>query len=169
MFSNDLHALVSPNARGTPLRLILLGKSKNAPFSTFLFLDQIVWLGRTGIYKNKEGSELIGRISLFFWLGSSVCTTLVEIGELGRLSASMKRLEELKNTNKHKVTELSFRNRMREHLRSSKQAWTYSCCCWPAPTGTQEGHSSCNRCFHRHRRLRQPEERSNLVKKLRIS
>ncbi|KAL3615624.1 Peroxisomal biogenesis factor [Castilleja foliolosa] len=102
-FINDLHALVSPNAPGTPLPLILLGKSKNALLSTFLFLDQIVWLGRTGIYKNKERSELIGRISLFCWLGSSVCTTLVEIGELGRLSASMKKLEkELKNANKHK-------------------------------------------------------------------
>ncbi|GFP85990.1 peroxisomal membrane protein 11c [Phtheirospermum japonicum] len=102
-FINDLHALVSPNAPGTPLPLILLGKSKNALLSTFLFLDQIVWLGRTGIYKNKERTELIGRISLFCWLGSSVCTTLVEIGELGRLSASMKKLEkELKNTNKHK-------------------------------------------------------------------
>ncbi|GER26420.1 ARM repeat superfamily protein [Striga asiatica] len=102
-FINDLHALISPNAPGTPLPLILLGKSKNALLSTFLFLDQIVWLGRTGIYKNKERTELIGRISLFCWLGSSVCTTLVEIGELGRLSTSMKKLEkEFKNTNKYK-------------------------------------------------------------------
>ncbi|KAL1546449.1 Peroxisomal biogenesis factor [Salvia divinorum] len=102
-FINDLHALVSPNAPGTPLPLILLGKSKNALLSTFLFLDQIVWLGRTGIYKNKERTELIGRISLYCWLSSSVCTTLVEIGEIGRLSGSMKKLEkELKNTNKYK-------------------------------------------------------------------
>jgi len=102
-FINDLHALISPNAPGTPLPLILLGKSKNALLSTFLFLDQIVWLGRTGIYKNKERVELLGRISLFCWLGSSVCTTLVEVGEIGRLSGSMKKLEkELKNTNKYK-------------------------------------------------------------------
>ncbi|KAL2251713.1 peroxisomal membrane protein 11C [Sesamum indicum] len=102
-FINGLHALISPNAPRTPLPLILLGKSKTALLSTFLFLDQIVWLGRTGIYKNKERTELIGRISLFCWLGASVCTTLVEIGELGRLSASMKKLEkELKNTNKYK-------------------------------------------------------------------
>ncbi|CAH9069745.1 unnamed protein product [Cuscuta europaea] len=101
-FINDLHALISPSAPGTPLSLVLLGKSKNALLSTFLFLDQIVWLGRTGIYKNKERAELLGRISLFCWMGSSVCTTLVEIGELGRLSASMKKLEaELKNTNKY--------------------------------------------------------------------
>ncbi|QCE12232.1 peroxisomal membrane protein 11C [Vigna unguiculata] len=100
-FVNDLHALISPTPQGTPLPLILLGKSKNALLSTFLFLDQIVWLGRTGIYQNKERTELIGRISLFCWLGSSVCTTLVELGELGRLSASMKKLEkELKNKNK---------------------------------------------------------------------
>ncbi|GFP93050.1 peroxisomal membrane protein 11d [Phtheirospermum japonicum] len=84
-------------------KVFRLFKSKNALLSTFLFLDQIVWLGRTGIYKNKERTELIGRISLFCWLGSSICTTLVEIGEIGRLSASMKKLEkELKNSDKYK-------------------------------------------------------------------
>lgn len=102
-FINDLHALISPSAPGTPIPLILLGKSKNTLLSTFLFLDQFLWLGRSGLYKNKERTELIGRISLFCWLGSSICSTLVEIGEIGRLSISMKKLEkELKNTNKYK-------------------------------------------------------------------
>lgn len=101
-FVNDLHGLISPTPQGTPLPLVLLGKSKNALLSTFLFLDQIVWLGRTGIYKNKERAELLGRISLFCWMGSSICTTLVEVGELGRVSSSMKKLEkELKNTDKN--------------------------------------------------------------------
>ncbi|GMP28038.1 hypothetical protein CsSME_00003752 [Camellia sinensis var. sinensis] len=50
-FVNDLHALISPTSPVTPLPLVLLGKSKNALLSTFLFLDQIVWLSRTGIYK----------------------------------------------------------------------------------------------------------------------
>ncbi|KAK9147729.1 hypothetical protein Scep_006486 [Stephania cephalantha] len=101
-FVNDLHGLISPTPQGTPLPIILLGKSKNALLSTFLFLDQIVWLGRSGIYKNKERTELIGRISLFCWMGSSVCTSLVELAELGRLSRSMKKLEkELKNTDKY--------------------------------------------------------------------
>lgn len=105
-FVNDLHALISPVAPGTPLPLILLGKSKNALLSTFLFLDQIVWLGRTGIYKNKDRADLIGRISLYCWMGSSICTTLVEIGELGRLSAFMKKLEkDLKNSDKYKSEE----------------------------------------------------------------
>uniref|UniRef100_A0A7N0T024 Peroxisomal biogenesis factor 11 n=1 Tax=Kalanchoe fedtschenkoi TaxID=63787 RepID=A0A7N0T024_KALFE len=92
-FINDLHALISPVPQGTPISLVLLGKSKNALLSTFLFLDQIVYLGRTGIYKNKERAELLGRISLFCWMGSSCCATLVEAGEIGRLSASMKKIE----------------------------------------------------------------------------
>lgn len=92
-FVNDLHALISPPAPGTPLPIVLLGKSKNALLSTFLFLDQIVWLGRSGIYKNKERADLLGRISLYCWMGSSICGTLVEVGELGRLSAQMKKLE----------------------------------------------------------------------------
>ncbi|THU73225.1 hypothetical protein C4D60_Mb04t20560 [Musa balbisiana] len=102
-FVNDLHALISPTSSGSPLPLILLGKSKNALLSTFFILDQIVWAGRTGIYKNKERAELIGRISLFCWMGSSVCTALLELGELGRLSASIKKLEkELKQADKYK-------------------------------------------------------------------
>ncbi|KAF9617212.1 hypothetical protein IFM89_035094 [Coptis chinensis] len=101
-FVNDLHALISPTPQGTPLPIVLLGKSKNALLSTFLFLDQIVWLGRTGIYKNKERAELLGRISLFCWMGSSICTTLVELAELGRLSGSIKKLEkDIKSSDKY--------------------------------------------------------------------
>ncbi|XAR54092.1 hypothetical protein NMG60_11029097 [Bertholletia excelsa] len=102
-FVNNLHALISPTSSDAPLPLILLGKSKNALLGTFLFLDQIVWLGRTGIYKNKERADLLGRISLQCWMASSVCATLVELGELGRLSAAMKKLEkDLKNSDKYK-------------------------------------------------------------------
>ncbi|KAF5797725.1 hypothetical protein HanRHA438_Chr07g0294581 [Helianthus annuus] len=36
-------------------------------------------------------------------MGSSICSTLVELGELGRLSKSMKKLsKELKGADKHK-------------------------------------------------------------------
>ncbi|KAI4354982.1 hypothetical protein L6164_003801 [Bauhinia variegata] len=109
-FVNDLHVLISPTPKGTPLPLILLGKSKNALLSTFLFLDQIVWLGRSGVYKNKERAELIARISLFCWMGSSVCGTFVELGEMGRLSASMKKLEkELKGKNSNKYENEQYR------------------------------------------------------------
>ncbi|XP_061340178.1 peroxisomal membrane protein 11D-like [Gastrolobium bilobum] len=101
-FVNGLHTLISPTPQETPLPLVLLGKSKDALTSMFLFLDQFVWLSRTGVYQNKERAELIGRISLFCWTGSLVCTTLVEVGELGRLSESMMKLEkELKNSNKY--------------------------------------------------------------------
>ncbi|GLT47932.1 hypothetical protein SLA2020_215850 [Shorea laevis] len=100
----DLHALISPVPEGTPLPLVLLGKSKNALLSTFLFLNQIVWLDRTSIYKNKERVELLGWISLFCWMGSSICSSLVELGELGRLSVSLEKLEkELKNDDKCQV------------------------------------------------------------------
>lgn len=102
-FINDLQGLISPVAPGTPLPLVLLGKSKNALLSTFLFLDQVVWLHRTGIYKNKDRAEVLGRVSLFCWMGSSICTTLVEVGELGRLSKSMKKIEkDLKGSEKYK-------------------------------------------------------------------
>lgn len=102
-FVNDLHALISPSPQGTPLPLVLLGKSKNALLSTFLFLDQIVWAGRTGIYKNKERAELISRISLFCWMSSSVCTSVIEVAEITRINTSLKKLKkELKGTDEHK-------------------------------------------------------------------
>ncbi|GKV42675.1 hypothetical protein SLEP1_g50053 [Rubroshorea leprosula] len=75
----DLHALISPVPQGTPLPLVLLGK-------------------------NKERAELLGWISLFCWMGSSICSSLIELGELGRLSVSMEKLEkELKNGDKCQV------------------------------------------------------------------
>ncbi|XP_039126593.1 peroxisomal membrane protein 11E-like [Dioscorea cayenensis subsp. rotundata] len=92
-FVNDLQALISPPSQGTPLPLILLGKSKNTLLSTFLLLDQVVWAGRTGIYKNKERTEKISRISLFCWMGSSICTSIIELAEVKRLSSQIKNLE----------------------------------------------------------------------------
>ncbi|KAJ3682103.1 hypothetical protein LUZ60_014676 [Juncus effusus] len=112
-FVNDLHGLISPPVKGTPLPITLVGKSRNALVSTFLFLDQIVWLGRTGIYKNKERAEMLGRISLFCWMGSSICGTLVELAELARLSVSMKKLErELKRVDKYE--DENYRNKMKQ-------------------------------------------------------
>ncbi|TKV98588.1 hypothetical protein SEVIR_9G569400v4 [Setaria viridis] len=110
---NDLHALISPPAKGTPLTLVLLGKSKNALLSTFLFLDQFVWLGRTGIIKNKEATDRVGRISLYCWMASSVCASLVELGELKRLSKSMRKLaRELRDTDKYENEQ--YQNKMKQ-------------------------------------------------------
>ncbi|KAK1549249.1 hypothetical protein Q3G72_007196 [Acer saccharum] len=76
-FVNDLHGLISPVPQGTPLPLVLLGKSKKALFSTFLFLDQIVWLGRLGIYKELVAN--FGMIHLHICEASNNCSiTLLE-------------------------------------------------------------------------------------------
>lgn len=110
---NDLHALISPPAKGAPLTLVLLGKSKNALLSTFLFLDQIVWLGRTGIIKNKEATDRVARISLYCWMASSACASLVELGELKRLSKSMRKLaRELRHTDKYENEQ--YQNKMKQ-------------------------------------------------------
>ncbi|CAL4912223.1 unnamed protein product [Urochloa decumbens] len=110
---NDLHALISPPAKGTPLTLVLLGKSKNALLSTFLFLDQFVWLGRTGIIKNPEATNRVARISLYCWMASSVCASLVELGELKRLSKSMRKLaRELRYTDKYENEQ--YQNKMKQ-------------------------------------------------------
>lgn len=125
-FVNDLHALISPAPKATPLPLVLLGKSKNALLSTFLALDQIVWAGRTGIYKNKERTDLISRISLFCWLGSSVCNTLIELSEIGRLTLSIKKLEkelkQVKSGNKLQSSAFDYGNLNDQYLSKLKQS-----------------------------------------------
>lgn len=116
-YVNELHALLTPPPKTTPLPLILLGKSKNALVGTFLLLDQIVWAGRTGIYKNKERADLIGRISLFCFLGANICSTLIETSELGRLSISIKKLEKelkkIKNTSTVDQAKLEEQHRLK--------------------------------------------------------
>ncbi|KAL0668363.1 hypothetical protein Bca4012_031067 [Brassica carinata] len=97
-FLNDFHLLISPVPKGTPLPLVLLGKSKNALLCTYYFLDQFVWLGRSGIYKNKVLTELIRSFAIFCWLGSSLCNIAIQIGELIMHSSTMKKMEkELKD------------------------------------------------------------------------
>ncbi|KAL6005585.1 hypothetical protein ACLOJK_006152 [Asimina triloba] len=107
-FVNDLYALISPPVQGTPVPLILLGKSKNALLSTFLFLDQIVWAGRSGIYKKvllKQASiqkEFAWHKFSWSWEDTLARRACVSLGELGRLSASTKKLEkDLKGTDKY--------------------------------------------------------------------
>ncbi|KAJ4905358.1 Peroxisomal membrane protein 11E [Raphanus sativus] len=106
-FLNDFQLLISPVHRRTPLPLVLLGKCKNALLCTYFFLDQFVWLGRSGIYKNKILTELISGFSIFCWLGSSICIVIIEICELVRLSSSMKKMDkELKDDEKKNHDEL---------------------------------------------------------------
>lgn len=112
---NDLHGLISPPAKGTPLALVLLGKSKNALLSTFLFLDQFVWAGRSGIYQNKERTDRIARLSLYCWMASSVCASLVELGELKRLSKAMrKRAKEIRGTAVDKYEDEQYLGKMKQ-------------------------------------------------------
>ncbi|PNT21177.1 hypothetical protein POPTR_009G133900v4 [Populus trichocarpa] len=76
-FVNDLHGLISPVQflKGPPCLLFYWESLKMRCCQLSCFLIK----GRSGIYKNKERVELIGRISLFCWMGSSICTTLVEV------------------------------------------------------------------------------------------
>jgi hypothetical protein len=95
--------------------VLWIGQAKNALVETFLFLDQIVWAGRTGIYKvwcffanvmllspvfdvwrgclwyclvlqDTERLNLISRISLFCWMAGTSCTTVVEVSWLWKYS-----------------------------------------------------------------------------------
>eukprot|EP00245_Coleochaete_scutata_P015556 TRINITY_DN6989_c0_g1_i2.p1 TRINITY_DN6989_c0_g1~~TRINITY_DN6989_c0_g1_i2.p1 ORF type:complete len:260 (+),score=27.10 TRINITY_DN6989_c0_g1_i2:82-861(+) len=90
---NEIQTLLSPPPKNSPLPLILLSRAKSALIATFLALDQVVWLGRVGIYKNKERTDLLSRISLFCWLAGSGCQSLTEASEIARLIAAKKKAE----------------------------------------------------------------------------
>ncbi|CAL5340118.1 unnamed protein product [Camellia sinensis] len=171
-FVNDLHALISPTATGTPLPLVLLGKRRTHKMEYI---------------QNKERAEIIGRISLYCWMGSSICTTLVELvatmlGELGRLSASMKKLEkDLKNSDKHKNEQ--YRSKLQKSNERSlalvKAGMDIVVAVGllqlapknvnPRVTGAFGFISSLiscyQRCFHHHLRPRHPEEGGYILDK----
>nr|AEX93433.1 peroxin Pex11 [Physcomitrium patens]PNR35120.1 hypothetical protein PHYPA_023019 [Physcomitrium patens] len=119
---NELNALLAPPPKATPLPIVLLGKAKNALVGTFLFLDQIVWAGRTGIYKDTERLNLISRISLFCWLAGTCCTTLVEVAEITRLGSTTKKVEnELKKAQgSPSIEEMKLREQRKENLKKSR-------------------------------------------------
>eukprot|EP00271_Cylindrocystis_brebissonii_P010498 TRINITY_DN26696_c0_g1_i1.p1 TRINITY_DN26696_c0_g1~~TRINITY_DN26696_c0_g1_i1.p1 ORF type:complete len:247 (+),score=54.26 TRINITY_DN26696_c0_g1_i1:139-879(+) len=100
---NEIQNLLTPAPASTPLPLVLLGRAKSALLATFLALDQVVWLGRTGIYKNKENTDLISRVSLYCWMYASVTGSVIEVSELFRLSGSLKTVDrELRKTREGK-------------------------------------------------------------------
>jgi hypothetical protein len=92
-FVNDLQALLSPAPKTQPLALALLTKVKHACIGTFLALDQVVWLGRSGIYKNKENTDLVSRLSLYCWMAGSLTGSVVEASELVRVSLAVTSVE----------------------------------------------------------------------------
>ncbi|MCO5574064.1 hypothetical protein L7F22_027841 [Adiantum nelumboides] len=91
---NELEGLLAPAEKSTPLPLVLLARAKSCLLATFFALDQIVWAGRTGIYKNKERTELISKISLYCFLGGSATNSLHELGQLIHLSRMKQQAED---------------------------------------------------------------------------
>lgn len=78
---DELENLVSPSVK-KQLPFVFLGKSKNSLMATYLALDNLVWAGRVGIYKNKQHTELVSSISLYFFLGGCACSSLSELLQL---------------------------------------------------------------------------------------
>ncbi|CAI7879480.1 unnamed protein product [Closterium sp. NIES-53] len=89
---NEIQNLLSPAPKTTPLFLVLLGRIKSALLATFLGLDQVVWLGRSGIYQNKERSDLLAKLSLHCWMSSCGVGSVIEVCELYRLSITCAKL-----------------------------------------------------------------------------
>ncbi|KAI5073526.1 hypothetical protein GOP47_0011539 [Adiantum capillus-veneris] len=79
---NELKALGSPSIKTEKLPFVLLSKSKHSLMATFLALDNLVWAGRAGIYKNKRHTDFVSNISLYFLLGSYACSSLAEFGHI---------------------------------------------------------------------------------------
>lgn len=55
----------------------MFARSYNFHLSFLFVKPEFICL--VGVLQNKERAELIGRISLFCWMGSSACVTLVEV------------------------------------------------------------------------------------------
>lgn len=90
---NEIENLLTPVPKSTPLAIALLLRARSALLATFFGLDQIVWLGRSGIYKNKETTDLCSRISLYSWMWASITGSVVEAAEIMRLFGTLKKLD----------------------------------------------------------------------------
>lgn len=44
--------------------------------------DSFVWFGRSNIYKNKEKTELLSKVSLYCWTVSTVVSAIIEVSPL---------------------------------------------------------------------------------------
>ncbi|KAI5069502.1 hypothetical protein GOP47_0015803 [Adiantum capillus-veneris] len=113
---NELEALLTPAAKSTPLPIVVLAKTKSSLMATFLALDQIVWAGRTGIYKNKERTELISKISLYCFLGGCSTSSLLEFVELLRLA---RRQQSVNDRSEGQVLQRQLQQRLLLWIKSS--------------------------------------------------
>lgn len=106
---NEIQNLLSPAPKSTPLALVLLGRIKSALLGTFLALDQVVWLGRSGIYQNKERTDLISKLALHCWLTGCGVQSIIEVCEMYRLSITCAKLgKEIRRAKERKsITEQS--------------------------------------------------------------
>lgn len=86
-FLSDLQVLLTPPAKDTPMPIVLLTKIKHALLFGYFSLDSFVWFGRSSIYKNKEKTELLSKVSLYCWTVSTVVSAIIEIAEMSRISA----------------------------------------------------------------------------------
>jgi len=86
-FLNDLQVLLTPPPKDSPLPIVVLTKIKHALLFGYFSLDSFVWFGRSSIYKNKEKTELLSKVSLYCWTVSTVVSAIIEIAEISRISA----------------------------------------------------------------------------------
>eukprot|EP00898_Chlorokybus_atmophyticus_P000129 jgi/Chlat1/1116/Chrsp111S01601 len=79
---NDLQQLLAPAPRDQPAPIVLLTRAKHGLLGTYFALDAVLWAGRVGVYKNKDRAELLGRISVWCWMGANYCTIVTELSQL---------------------------------------------------------------------------------------
>ncbi|KAJ3692706.1 hypothetical protein LUZ60_011801 [Juncus effusus] len=114
-FVNDMYALLSPPPTNKiSIPMIILGKAKNLFQGIFLFLDQIVWANKTGIYKDKQKTDRINKISVYSWFISCVANSIIEYADFWKQYNQMKRLPKTRGVEKfeHRALELKYRDRL---------------------------------------------------------
>lgn len=90
---NEVQALLTPAGKNTPLTIVLLQRIKSVLMATFFGLDQVVWLGRTGLYQHKENTDLASKISLYCFMTGSATSSIIELCEIVRLQNKVKKAE----------------------------------------------------------------------------
>eukprot|EP00897_Mesotaenium_endlicherianum_P010639 jgi/Mesen1/9603/ME000659S08975 len=72
-------------------KVFRIAKIQSALMACYFGLDQFVWLGRSGLYQNKEKTDMMSKVSLYCFMTGTATSTIIEVIELYRLSGNIKR------------------------------------------------------------------------------
>lgn len=75
--------LTDPGTSKAPAHQKLLGKLKALLMSLYFAGDHVSWAKGAGLFNDAERAERAQKLSMYCWMGASICTIITELEEIG--------------------------------------------------------------------------------------